>query len=153
MADCIYICDKAYTDDDFFSMEEQILNTLEHRVTIPSAHAFLLRFLMASEGDTEIIHRAYFILDGTLQSYYLLHFLPSQLAAAAVFVARKIAGREPWTPTLEKYTEYREDEVLPVARAVVAVKTFCSAGLHAVNTKYATDKFSGVSKIKLPTEF
>lgn len=101
----------------------------------------------------EIVNLSYYILDSTLQSQYLLNFLPSQLAAAAVFIARKTVGRNAWSPTLLKYAQYREEEVVEVARAVVAVKTYCSKGLHAVNKKYAHSKFGAVSSMVLASDF
>jgi len=69
------------------NMEETILKTLEYQITIPSAHAFLVRYLKAAHADKKIVQLSCYILDGTLQSYQLLHYLPSQLAAAAVFIA------------------------------------------------------------------
>ena len=101
-------------------MEETILKTLEYQITIPSAHAFLVRYLKAAHADKKIVQLSCYILDGTLQSYQLLHYLPSQLAAAAVFIARRSVGRNSWSPTLLKYAEYCEEEVIPVARAILA---------------------------------
>jgi len=109
----------------------------------------LIRYLRAAHADTKIVQLSYFILDGTLPSYYLLHFLPSQLAAAAIFIARKTVGRNPWSPTLLEYARYREEEVLPVVRAVMTMKIYCSAGLYAVNKKYSHFKYGGVSNIEL----
>lgn len=149
--DCIYVCDTS--KQEILEMEEIILRKLEYMVTIPSAHNFLVRYLKAGAANTEIVNLSYFILDGTLQSYYLLEFLPSQLAAAAVFIARKTVGRNPWSPTLVKYSQYCEEDVLPVARAVVFVKTYCSAGMFAVNQKYNVDRYGGVSDMTLCSDF
>merc|ERR1712161_136949 len=114
-------------------MEETILKTLEYNITIPSAHAFLVRFLKAAHADKRIVQLSCFILDGTLQSYNLLHFLPSQLAAAAIFIARRTVGRNPWSPTLLKYASYSEEEIIPVAGAVLEAKSSSSSSLRAVN--------------------
>ncbi|KAL7523974.1 hypothetical protein ACHAXR_001715, partial [Thalassiosira sp. AJA248-18] len=151
--DCEYICELGYSKQEIIVMETAILKALEYRISLPTAHSFLVRYLQAGHADTKIVHLSYFILDGTLQSYYLLRFLPSQLAAAAVFIARKTVGRDPWSPTLLKYAQYHEEDVLPVARAVVAVKTYCSAGLYAVNNKYDSGRYGGVSSIELSSDF
>jgi hypothetical protein len=94
-------------------MEKIILKKLEYQITIPSAHAFLVRYLKAAHADKKIVQLSCFILDGTLQSYNMLHYLPSQLAAAAVFIARRTVGHYAWSPTLLKYAQYREEDVKP----------------------------------------
>ena len=149
LEDCVYICHKTYPKRDIVETEVAILAALDYRVSVPNAHDFLKRYLRAGHADTKIVQLSYFILDGTLQSCYLLHFLPSQLAAAAVFIARKTVGRNPWSPTLLKYARYREEEVVPVARAVMTMKVYCSAGLYAVNKKYAQSKYGCVSDMEL----
>ena len=45
----------------------------------------------------------------------LTRFKPSQLAAAAVLIGRKALGRNAWSPTLLKYSDYRREDVTPVA--------------------------------------
>ena len=134
-------------------MEETILKTLEYNITIPSAHAFLVRFLKAAHADRRIVQLSCFILDGTLQSYNLLHYLPSQLAAAAVFIARRTVGRNSWSPTLLKYARYREEDIAPVARAVLAEKASASPELRAVNKKYTSSRYGGVANMPLSRDF
>jgi len=135
-------------------MEETILKTLEYNITIPSAHVFLVRFLKAGHADKKIVQLSCYILDGTLQSYNLLHFLPSQLAAAAVFVARRTVGRNAWSPTLLKYAGYCEEEIIPVARAVVSEKSSSSnQELRAVNKKYSSHRYGGVANTVLQCDF
>ena len=135
------------------NMEETILKTLEYKITIPSAHAFLVRYLKAAHADKKIVQLSCYILDGTLQSYNLLHYLPSQLAAAAVFIARRSVGRNSWSPTLLKYAEYCEEEVIPVARALLAEKSSTSPELRAVNKKYTSSRYGGVASTVLTSDF
>jgi len=134
--DLVYICANAYSEEDILKMEEIILKTLDYKVTIHSAHAFLVRYLKAADANWEIEQFSYYILDGTLQSYDLLHYLPSQLAAAVVLIARRCAGQKYWSPTLLKYANYCEEDILPVAKAVLAEKASVSSEA-AVNKKYS----------------
>jgi G2/mitotic-specific cyclin-B, other len=134
-------------------MEETILKTLEYNITVPSAHAFMVRFLKAAHADKLMVQLSCYILDGTLQSYNLLHYLPSQLAAAAVFIARRTVGRNSWSPTLLKYAEYREEEVAPVARAVMNEKSSTSPELRAVNKKYTSSRYGAVANLSLNRDF
>jgi len=153
LRDLVYICDRAYTRGEIISMEEKILKTLEYNITIPSAHAFLVRFLKAAHADKRIVQLSCYILDGTLQSYNLLHYLPSQLAAAAVFVARRTVGRNSWSPTLLRYANYREEEIAPIARAVMAEKSSAAPELRAVNKKYTSSRYGGVANLALSCDF
>mmetsp|Transcript_46037 Transcript_46037/g.68555 ORF Transcript_46037/g.68555 Transcript_46037/m.68555 type:complete len:351 (-) Transcript_46037:359-1411(-) len=149
LRDLVYICDRAYGKDEIIAMEENILKTLEYQITIPSAHAFLVRYLKAAHADKRIVQLSCYVLDGTLQSYNLLHYLPSQLAAAAVYIARRTVGRNAWSPTLLKYANYCEEEIEPVARAVLNEKSGSSDELKAVNKKYSSSRYGSVATIPL----
>ncbi|KAL7518733.1 hypothetical protein ACHAWX_003542 [Stephanocyclus meneghinianus] len=153
LRDLVYICDRAYSKLEILEMEEVILKALEYQITIPSAHAFLVRYLKAAHADKKIVQLSCFILDGTLQSYNMLHYLPSQLAAAAVFIARRTVGRNAWSPTLLKYAQYREEDITPVARAVLAEKSSSSPELKAVNKKYTSSRYGGVANITISSDF
>ena len=149
LRDLVYICDHAYRKEEILQMEESVLKTLEYQITIPSAHAFLVRYLKAAHADRKIVQLSCYILDGTLQSYNLLHYLPSQLAAAAVLIARKVVGRNAWSPTLLTYAHYCEEEVMPVARAVLSEKSSTSPELRAVNKKYSSSRYGGVATMTI----
>jgi Cyclin len=153
LRDLVYICDHAYRKEQILQMEETILKCLEYKITIPSAHAFLVRYLKAAHADRKIVQLSCYILDGTLQSYNLLHYLPSQLAAAAVLIARKTVGRNAWSPTLLKYASYREEDIIPVAKAVLAEKKSASTELRAVNKKYSSQRYGSVASTPLDDDF
>ena len=44
-------------------MEEKILKTFEYQITIPSAHAFLVRYLKAAHADRRIVQLSCYILE------------------------------------------------------------------------------------------
>jgi len=153
LRDLVYICDRAYSKDEILEMEEIILRALEYRITIPSAHAFLVRYLKAAHADKQIVQMSCYILDGTLQSYNLLHYMPSQLAAAAVFLARRSVGRNSWSPTLLRYASFCEEEVIPVARAIIAEKSSAATELRAVNKKYSSNRYGQVANNLIQSDF
>jgi len=154
LRDLVYICDRAYSRDEILGMEETVLKTLEYKITIHSAHAFLVRYLKAAHADKRIVQLSCYILDGTLQSYALLHYLPSQLAAAAVLIARRCVGRNSWSPTLLRYAQYCEEDILPVARAVLAEKSSVSTEeLRAVNKKYSSSRYGEVARMEILSDF
>lgn len=109
--------------------------------------------MKAAHADKKIVQLSCFILDGTLQSYNMLHYLPSQLAAAAVFIARRTVGRNAWSPTLLKYAQYCEEDIKPVARAVLAEKSDSPTELKAVNKKYTSSRYGGVANITISSDF
>lgn len=134
-------------------MEEKILKILEYQITVPSAHAFLVRMLKAGHADRKIVQLSCYLLDSTLLSYNLLHYLPSQLAAAAVYIARRTVGRNGWSPTLLKYAAYCEEEVIPIARAILNEKSSTNPDLKAVNKKYANHRYGGVASTVFLCDF
>eukprot|EP00814_Leptocylindrus_danicus_P013670 CAMPEP_0116017114 /NCGR_PEP_ID=MMETSP0321-20121206/7863_1 /TAXON_ID=163516 /ORGANISM="Leptocylindrus danicus var. danicus, Strain B650" /LENGTH=382 /DNA_ID=CAMNT_0003487261 /DNA_START=630 /DNA_END=1778 /DNA_ORIENTATION=- len=152
LRDLVYICDSAYAKEEILDMEEVVLKTLKYKITIPSAHSFLVRFLKAAHADKRMVQLSCYILDSTLQSHYLLRYLPSQLAAASVFIARRTVGRNPWSPTLLKYAQYYEEDILPVARDVLREKN-ATGDQHAVNKKYASSRYGGVTNVPLEVDF
>lgn len=153
LRDLVYICDRAYSRDEILECEELVLKALEYQITIPSAHAFLVRYLKAAHADKKIVQLSCFILDGTLVSYNLLHYMPSQLAAASVFIARRCIGRNSWSPTLLKYANYCEEDVAPVARAIIAEKLSAPSELRAVNKKYSGTRYGHVATTNIRCDF
>ena len=130
-----------------------ILKTLEYRITIPSSHAFLVRMLKAGHADRKIVQLSCYLLDSTLMSYNLLHYMPSQLAAAAVYIARRNVGRNGWSPTLLKYASYCEEEIVPIARAILNEKSGLNPELKAVNKKYANHRYGAVASTVFLCDF
>ena len=54
----------------------------------------------------------------TLIDYSCVKFLPSEIAAASLYLAMKVDGDFKWTPTLEYYSSYSESKLLPCARKI-----------------------------------
>jgi len=132
-------------------MEEKILKTLQYNVTVPTPHTFLIRFLKAAHADKLMAQLACFLLDGTLLSLEKLtcRWRPSQLAAAAILLARRQLGRHNWSPTLVAYSLYREEDVMPVAQALLQNKHQLEENreLMALAKKYSKTKYGKVSHI------
>lgn len=148
LRDLVYITDKAYTKEEILGMETKILNALQFKVTIASTHSFLVRYLKAAHADRRMVWLACFITERVLQEYSMLNFLPSTVASCAVYLARKNLQRNPWSPTLLKYTDYSENALAPCLQemsSILASKT----SLTAVKKKYSSQKFGGVASMAL----
>jgi len=161
--DLVFLCAETYTRQDILDMEWAVLTELDFKIYGPTAHPFLVRFLRAANADTRTTQLASFLLDGTLQNYQLLQYRPSQLAAAAVMIARRtnwtllmgkyLSMAVLWTPTLAHYTDYSEEEVMPVARAILGAWDNRESSCSAVKKKYsATGRlYGGVALVALPS--
>lgn len=147
--DLVYICDRAYTRQDLLDMEYKILRALNYGITIPTAHSFLVRFLKAAHADKRLVQISCMVLDSTLISYNLLGFLPSQLAAASIAIARHSVGRNIWSPTLLKYAYYSQEEIEPVARALLVETDGMNPDLRSVHKKYASARYGAVADTTL----
>lgn len=83
---------------------------------------------------------------GGFQEYSTIKYLPSTIAASAVYIARKSLKRHPWSPTLVKYTKYDEDDIAECAEEMVNFINDSSCQQQAVFRKYSSPKFGGVAK-------
>ena len=144
------MCNGAWDGNDIVAMEQNILETLQYRVAAPTAREFLDRYLKAANASAEMTDMAYYLLDGSLQSYDLLEILPSQVAAAIVLISRNVSGLYPWSPTLLKYTEYSEGDAVTIAHAVLGARTSESFVVDAINEKYAGYQFRKASTLAYP---
>eukprot|EP00529_Nitzschia_sp_RCC80_P016642 CAMPEP_0113511798 /NCGR_PEP_ID=MMETSP0014_2-20120614/38958_1 /TAXON_ID=2857 /ORGANISM="Nitzschia sp." /LENGTH=650 /DNA_ID=CAMNT_0000408033 /DNA_START=463 /DNA_END=2415 /DNA_ORIENTATION=- /assembly_acc=CAM_ASM_000159 len=199
LRDLTYICDDAYTADQILDMEEKLLQTIEYKLSVPTARTFLERFTMAatmpsltSNGtdqddasvdeeeratQSKLTNLSSRVLDSTLTSFKLMQslneggYLPSQLAAASILIARNSLlttsaldceegccsrkGGEckcDWTPTLKHYTKYSRKDLIPAARAILdAIEKQKSRqpDLIAVQKKYRHAKYGNVANYSL----
>jgi len=148
----VEVCDCCYTKRQIFAKENDMLNTLNYRLCVPTSLTFLLRFLKVANANRKMAHMSMYILEGTLGCFNLLHYLPSQMAAASIYIARTtlLNGQVTWTKLLEEYTGYLKSDVLPVAKAIwMETNVNVHMKLQAVQKKYSTVEYSSVSQIPL----
>lgn len=153
--DLVEACDSAYLSDEFVECEKAVLETLNYQLSIPTIHMFLLRYLNAAHATRELCYLVSYIAECTLHSYGMMtRFKPSQLAAAAVLIGRKALGRNAWSPTLLRCSDYRREDVTPVAELMIVnmKQLISSTKLVYLSKKYGSKKFQGVATIKLPSE-
>jgi cyclin B len=135
--DCVYITDRAYNRQQVLDMEQDILDRLEFRITVPTAHPFLGRYLDLAGASDVARHTASFYMERTLQEHDLLHHRPSMVALAAVLL---------------EYTGFEADGVREVA-ALICSKveeepvTASRRQLVAVKRKFDADKYLRVSSV------
>ncbi|EPS71241.1 hypothetical protein M569_03517, partial [Genlisea aurea] len=153
-----FITDSTYTKEEVVKMESQVLNFVKFQLSVPTTKKFLRRFVQAAQASyevpsVELEFLANYLAELSLTDYTFLKFLPSLVAASAVFLARWTLDQtqHPWNPTLEHYTRCRASDL---QTAVVELQTLqldtgrCAAALNAVHEKYKQPKFKAVSMLR-----
>ncbi|XP_023644507.1 LOW QUALITY PROTEIN: cyclin-A3-3-like [Capsella rubella] len=114
VVDFCYIMANAYTKQDVLKMEEDILLTLQFELGRPTINTFLRRFIRVAQEDFKVPHfqlepLCCYLSELSMLDYSCVKFVPSLLAASAVFLARYIIRPEqhPWNQMLKEYTKYR----------------------------------------------
>ncbi|KAH0861088.1 hypothetical protein HID58_089349 [Brassica napus] len=147
-----------YTRPEVLSMEIQVLNFVQFKLCVPTTKTFLRRFLRAAQASyksplVEMEFLANYLAELTLVEYNFLRFLPSLVAASAVFLARWTLDQteDPWNPTLQHYTRY---DVAELKTAVLAMEDLqlntSGCTLTATREKYNQAKFKSVAKLASP---
>ncbi|XP_010498494.1 PREDICTED: cyclin-B2-3-like isoform X1 [Camelina sativa] len=141
--DLILISDKAYTRREVLDMEKLMANTLQFNFSLPTPYVFMKRFLKAAQSDKKLEVLSFFMIELCLVEYEMLEYLPSKLAASAVYTAQcTLKGYEEWSKTCEFHTGYTEEQLLACARKMVAFHHKAGTGkLTGVHRKYNTSKF------------
>ena len=77
---------------------------------------------------------AKYFMELSLVDYACIAFLPSEIAAASLYIAMKAADDLEWTPTMEYYSMYSESKLQPCARriAFLITKTLDGSAKHKV---------------------
>jgi hypothetical protein len=154
-------------------MEEKILKALEYKLTYPTSFTFLKRFLKGSchddgyldDDDPTMEKLTCMILDSTLLYFHnaCSKYLPSQLAAGAIVLARHALlcccpttnhhhhhdKNVLWNPTYESLSTYSEDEAIQVATDIYDCyrKAIAHTTLRSLEKKYSKTKYGKVSSI------
>lgn len=153
-----YITDNTYKKEEVLDMEINVLNRLQYNLTTPTTKTFLRRFIRAAQASCKVssLHLEFmgnYLAELTLLEYDFLKYLPSQIAAAAVFVARMTLDPKvhPWNSTLQHYTGYKVSDMRECICAIHDLqlnRKFCS--LAAIREKYNQPKFKCVANLFPP---
>ncbi|XP_030457472.1 cyclin-A2-3 [Syzygium oleosum] len=151
--DFCFITDNTYTREEVLKMEGQLLNFFGFRIFAPTTKTFLGRFIRAAQAlytspSLELECLADYLAELTLVEYDFLSFLPSLVAASAVFLARWTLddSRHPWNPTLEFYTSYKASDLKTTVSALQDLQLNAKeCPLSSIRIKYRQQKFKSVA--------
>ncbi|KAL2517628.1 Cyclin-A2-2 [Abeliophyllum distichum] len=153
-----FITDNTYTKEEVVKMESRVLNFLGFQLSVPTTKKFLRRFIQAAQvsyevPSVELEFLANYLAELTLTEYSFLEFLPSLVAASAVFLARWTLDQSdhPWNPTLEHYTNYKASEMKTTVLTLQDLQLNThECKLPAIREKYKQSKFKCVSTLRSP---
>ncbi|XP_077329635.1 G2/mitotic-specific cyclin-B2 [Lithobates pipiens] len=148
VADFAYITDNAYTTTQIREMEMIILRELNFDLGRPLPLHFLRRASKACSADAEQHTLAKYLMELTLVDYEMVHFHPSEIAAAALCLAQKVLGVGSWGSTQHHYTGYTEEDLTPIIKHMAknVTKVNQNRTKHvAVRNKYASSKLMKIS--------
>ena len=118
-------------------------------MTIASIHCFMMRYLKAGHADRRMVWLASYVAERMLQEYAMLKYLPSMVAACAVYIARKNLGRNAWSPTLLHYAQYTEASLRVCLEEMSTIMHSTKGSLQAVKKKYSSEKYGQVALMNL----
>ncbi|KAF8054733.1 hypothetical protein N665_1318s0003 [Sinapis alba] len=153
-----FITDNTYTRDQVLEMENQVLAHFSFQIYTPTPKTFLRRFLRAAQASylsprRELECLASYLTELTLIDYHFLKFLPSVIAASAVFLAKWTLDQSnhPWNPTLEHYTTYKASDLKASVHALQDLQLNTKGcPLSAIRMKYRQEKFKSVAVLMSP---
>ncbi|XP_040870487.1 mitotic cyclin a2-type isoform X3 [Glycine max] len=150
-----FITDNTYTKEEVLKMEREVLNLVHFQLSVPTIKTFLRRFIQAAQSSykapyVELEFLANYLAELALVECSFFQFLPSLIAASAVFLAKWTLNESehPWNPTLEHYTKYKASDLKTVVLALQDLQLNTKGCfLNAVREKYKQQKFNCVANL------
>eukprot|EP01065_Artemidia_motanka_P032965 TRINITY_DN39936_c0_g1_i1.p2 TRINITY_DN39936_c0_g1~~TRINITY_DN39936_c0_g1_i1.p2 ORF type:complete len:383 (+),score=97.31 TRINITY_DN39936_c0_g1_i1:54-1202(+) len=150
VTDYIHISANTYTVEEMLQMEASVLSTLEYRLALPTAHAFVKHFVEScADGDNVVQgHAAMYVAEHCQLCYPLLRYPPSMQAAACVSFARMALRKPmPHPPHLTRVSRYTDEALKDcVALLKECMKKAPTHRFQALRKKYTHSKYSEVAK-------
>ncbi|XP_056464351.1 G2/mitotic-specific cyclin-B2-like isoform X1 [Gadus chalcogrammus] len=150
VADFAYITDNAFTKPQILQMEQLILRCLNFDLGRPLPLHFLRRASKAANSNVEKHTLAKYLMELTLVDYDMVHYRPSEIAAASLCFSQLLLEDLPWSPTQHHYATYDESHLKPImqhmAKNVVTVNEG-KTKFQAVKNKYSSSKLMKISLI------
>uniref|UniRef100_A0A8C4YLR3 G2/mitotic-specific cyclin-B1 n=1 Tax=Gopherus evgoodei TaxID=1825980 RepID=A0A8C4YLR3_9SAUR len=150
IGDFAFVTDHTYTKSQIKQMERKILQALDFTLGRPLPLHFLRRASKIGEVDLEQHTLAKYLMELSLVDYEMVHYPPSQIAAAAFCLALKVLDGGEWTPTLQHYMSYTESALHPVMQHMAKNVILVNRGLTkhmTVKNKYASSKNVKISTL------
>ncbi|XP_062374941.1 G2/mitotic-specific cyclin-B2-like [Sardina pilchardus] len=151
VGDFAYITDNAFSRAQIREMEVLILRGLNFELGRPLPLHFLRRASKAGNADIGKHTLAKYLLELTMTDFEMVHYRPSELAAAASCLSQLVIEGQKWTPTQQHYSTYDEAHLKPIMQHMAKNVVKVNEGLTkhvAVKNKYASHKLMSISQLE-----
>ena len=91
-----HVADDGFTEEEILSAERYVLSALDYDLSYPNPMNFLRRISKADNYDIQTRTLGKYLLEISLLDHRFMEFLPSHVAAAAMYLARSILERGEW---------------------------------------------------------
>ncbi|KAJ3086890.1 G2/mitotic-specific cyclin, partial [Physocladia obscura] len=115
----IFMADGGYTEEEIQKAERYVLSVLEFNLQYPSSMSFLRRCSKAENYNIETRTLAKYLMEISLVDHRFLDIYPSHVAAAGLYLARRMLNQGLWDANLAHYSGYTEDAILPVSDLMI----------------------------------
>ena len=137
----VYLSDNTFDDKEILKAERYMLHVLNYSLSYPSPLTFLRRISKADNYDIRTRTLAKYFMEVVLMEEALLDCPPSMMAAASLWLARKMLGRGAWNANLIHYSgDYTEDQIMHYALKIVEYLKKPTK-YEAVYNKYSSKKY------------
>lgn len=91
-----HVADDGFTEEEILQAERVVLSTLNYNLSYPNPMNFLRRISKADQYDFQTRTVAKYLMEISLLDHRFMEFLPSHVAAAAMYLSRMMLERGPW---------------------------------------------------------
>lgn len=152
------ITDNAFTKREVSDMEIDVLKVLEWEIGVPTAKTFLSRLLLSiqiqNEGPgTQLEFLTHYLAELSLLDYSSIRYLPSMIAASAVFLAGLNLQPEsnPWCAALGQCSNYSPSDLRDCVNSLHALQINKKTSIStAIGEKYKQNRFKSVALLVPP---
>eukprot|EP00057_Strongylocentrotus_purpuratus_P034605 XP_795905.1 PREDICTED: G2/mitotic-specific cyclin-B3 [Strongylocentrotus purpuratus] len=146
--DFLYICDDAYSRNQFTDMERKVLKMVNFALGVPLSYRFLRRYAKCAHATLETLTLARFILELSLMESSFITVADSLIAASALLLAFRMKNNGTWDVTLRHYSGYVEEDLKQCMNQLNSMlNSPPNKQLATVRNKYSHPLFYEVAKI------
>ncbi|KAM8893509.1 G2/mitotic-specific cyclin-B2-like [Spinachia spinachia] len=148
LGDFTYITDNAFTKAQVLEMERLLLRTLNFELGRPLPLHFLRRASKVANSDVQRHTLAKYLMELTLLDYDMVHYRPSEIAAAALCLSQLLLDGLPWSVTQTLYSAYDDAHLKPIVQRVAKNLVMVNDGrskFQTVKRKYSSSRLMKVS--------
>ncbi|XP_059213754.1 G2/mitotic-specific cyclin-B2-like [Centropristis striata] len=150
VGDFAYITDNAFTKSQILEMEQLVLKNLKFELGRPLPLHFLRRASKVAGSDVERHTMAKYLMELSLLDYDMVHYRPSEIAAASLCLSQLLLEGLPWSPTQQHYSTYDAAHLRPIMQHLAKNVVMVNEGktkFQAVKTKYSSSKVMKISLV------